>query len=225
MPDPEDRKLLLERFSTEAERHFKWLVTQYGCSHSFGFSRFDGYPGPSSLKAPDFNAIPGLFDFIVRFTDCHAVVDLHYGDRELIIETQVAYPSLERCFYVTELMVAAAIPLPEGEPGGAWVHTQSRIAKILEDSAAALKPHWELFREVRPELIDCALEQRGQRLMFAQAEQRRRDRESACTQASRRFHDRDFTGALRLLGPFIDDPDISASSRKVYELARKYTRS
>jgi hypothetical protein len=60
--------------------------------------------------------------------------------------------------------------------------------------------------------------------LFAQAEQRRIDRERASIQASAAFHAGRYAEAIRLLEPFRDDAELARSSKKLLELAESRLR-
>lgn len=221
MPKPEEHALLLRCFSERTRQAFAWMTTNFGCLHSEGYSRFDVYPGLCSLRQSDHTSVPSIFDFIVRFTDQQAVLELHYGDRELIIELSIVYPMIGQRFCPTELLRAASVPSSGSGSGGAWVHTQEHINRLVSEASMTLQSHWPLLREIHPKIIDRALELRGQKLAFDAAEQRRRDRESACIRASRLFHQGDFAGSRSVLLPYLKDVELGMSSRKLYELASK----
>ena len=218
-------KELLGQFSGLSAVALRFMETEFGCRRTEGFSQFDGYPGLCSLRVSDFSQIPGIFSYVVRYSDREAVFDLTYGDRELIIEPLIIYPVHNLRFYPTELLSAASIPQEDdGLSGGAWVQSVDYIERIVAAFATSLRRHWSFFRQPSIEVLDRALIQRGRRMRFAQDEQRRKDRERACIQASAAFHSGDHRKAVTLLMPFLTDPDFPKTSRKLYDLAGKHNQ-
>ena len=215
-------KELLGDFSRLSAAALSFLETDYGCRRAEGFSQFDGYPGLSSLRTSNFSNVPGIFSYVVRYSDKEAVLDISYGDRELLVEPLIIYPTHKLRFYPSELLSAAGITREAGTlSGGAWVQTREHMQSIVDQFAAALRPHWTVLRELKPQVLDRALIQRGRKMRFAQDEQRRKDSESACIQASTAFHSGDFRKAVALLTPFIGDADLPKTSQMLYELAAK----
>ena len=213
-------KYLLRCFSKRSMEVLKYLETKHGCTRTEGFSRFDQYPGPDSLRESDFSNVPGLFSYVVRYSAPSAILDLSYGDRELLVEGALIYPQHNLRFGVWELAAAAGIPVKDsGLSGGSWVQTVERMERVVDEFGSALRPHWPIFFEPSVELLDRALVQRGQRMRFDQDEQRGKDRESACIQASQAFHRRNYRKAIELLHPFLKHAELPNSSRKVYEKA------
>lgn len=171
---------LLRCFSESTTRALGFLESEYGCARNEGFSRFDGYPGPESLREADLENIPGIFSYIVRYSAELAVLDVSYGDRELLVEAVLIYPKHSLRFAPWELVSAGKIDAEISKLGGAnWVQTEDRMGKIIEDFAIALRPLWIFLSNIPHEAIDRALVQRGQRMRFAQEEERLKDRERA----------------------------------------------
>jgi len=213
---------LLRYFSQLSAVALRFLEADYFCRRVEGFSQFDGYPGQASLRTSDFSQAPGLFLYVVRYLDSDVILDFSYGDRELLIEPMLIYPAHQLRFYPSELLSAAGTPRAGNLSGGTWVRTRDYMEQIITEFAAFLRPHWPFLRQPGHEVLDRALVQRGRKMLFAQEEQRRRDRERACIQASEAFHARNHRRAIELLRPFLDDSDLPPASRKLYELASKY---
>ena len=70
-------------------------------------------------------------------------------------------------------------------------------------------------------MIDRARVLRGQRMDFAQEEQRRRNRERASIQASVAFHNGEYSEAMRLLEPYRDGDGLSRSSAMLLRMAKR----
>ena len=200
----------------------RFLETDHRCTRTEGFSRFDQFPGPESLRQSDLSKIPGIFSYVVRYSTESVLLDLSYGDRELWVESALIYPKHNLRFGAWELAAAASIPGEHrGFSGGIWVQTIERMERVVDEFSSALRPHGRMFSEPSLQVLDRALVQRGQRMRFAQDEQRRKDRESACIQASHAFHQGNHQKAVELLNPFLKDPELPNSSRKVYEKASR----
>lgn len=215
------RRELLRYFSRSTSAAFTFLEVDFSCLRSEGFSTFDGNGAPSSLRPSDFSEVPGLFMYVVRYRDQAAVLDLDYGDREMLIEEMIYYPDHQLRFYPTILLAAARIPRGQGGAGGMYVETVEYMERVVGGIASMIRNHWDFLRRPNPEVIDRALVLQGRKMRFAQEAQRRLDREKASIRASEAFHAGDFRKAVDLLAPFRDDASLSSASRRLYELALK----
>ena len=176
---------LLKCFSKRSAQAFQFLESDFGCARREGFSRFDQYPGPETLREPDFSKIPGLFSYVVRYSVPSAILDLSYGDREVFVEAVLIYPQHCLRFGAWEVATAAGIPAAtRGLSGGSWPETVNHMERVIDEFASALRPHAAILLQPSPEVLDRALVQRGQRMRFDEEEQRRKDRESACIAGS-----------------------------------------
>ena len=162
-----------------------------------------------------------FFWWINRFVIGGTVFEIGYGDREFLVETSVFYTSVSDRFAPWLLLSAAGVSEPQALSGAAWVLEPPFMIQTIENLAQGLRSHWKIISSPVPELIDRARVMLGRQMLFNQEEQRRRDRERACAQASLAFHAGRFADAERLREPFRKDPDLPPSSAKLYDMAKR----
>ena len=199
------------------------MATQ-GAHYTKGLSNFDGYPGPSSISPRKLSEVDNsLFWWVHRFEKRHTTFEIGYGDRELLIETMLYYKGIKDHFNPWEILEAARVPDKLIVTGEMWVHAPDFMKRIIIRISEGLIKHWGLLSSPSEEVIDRALVLRGKRMVFAQEEQHRQDRESACIKASAAFHAGDPIQAFRLLEPFEHDKELARSSKMILDIARKRT--
>ena len=190
-----------------------------------GESCFDRWPGPSTIKLRDYSDMDGrCFWWINRFVIGETIFEIGYGDRELLVETAVFYVGVPDRFTPWLLLSAAGVREPQTLSGASWVLELPFMIQTIDNLAQGLRSHWEIIRSPVPELIDRARVLLGRQMLFNQEEQRRRDRERACAQASLAFHAGRFAEAARLLEPFREDADLPPSSAKLHGMAKRRQR-
>ena len=170
---------LLNAFRDACESELKFLVSEHEARHETGFSTFEGRP---PILKEDSLPQSCLFWFISRYAWADFVLDIGYGDRELVIEPAAYYLAIGKRFSPWEILTATAIPKTEGISGATWVGTVGFVQRSVEALSRSIKLHWHAISCPEPQVIDRALQQRGQRILFAQEEQRRSDRYSAVKQ-------------------------------------------
>ena len=203
-------------------RHVGPFMASQRVRHTKGLSNFDGYPGPSSIKERHPSQVAsGLFWWINRFETARTTFDIGYGDREALVETMLYYRDIPDRFAPWELLEAAKLPDKLAVTGEMWVLDPDFMERVIRRIGEGVSLHWGLLSAPSNEIIDRARVLRGKRIMFAQEEQRRVDRERACIKASAAFHEGNTGEAVRLLEPFEQDDGFSRSSRMMLEMARK----
>jgi hypothetical protein len=213
---------LLESFDTSVREYFSPFMESHGARHSIGHSAFNGWPGPSSISKRSYQDLNGsFFWWINRFEFEGCTLDIGYGDREFIIEPMLYYRGIKDHFGPWELLSAATVPNPHVASGAAWVLSVDFMRKTIQSTSEGLIAHWTLLASPSHDMIDRALVMRGQRMVFAQEEQRRRDRERATIQASAAFHNGDYLEAIRLLEPYRDDDNLPRSSAMLLRIAKQ----
>lgn len=211
---------LLASFDASVREYLCPFMDSQGAAHSVGHCNFDGWPGPSSISKRTYQELKGsFFWWINRFELEGCTLDIGFGDREFLVEPMLYYRGIRDHFAPWELLSAGAIPNPQSASGAVWVLSVGFMKKTIESASAGLIEHWPLLASPSPDLIDRARVIRGQQRVFAQDEQRRRDRERASVQASAAFHNGDYSEAIRLLGPYRDDEDLPRSSALLLRLA------
>jgi hypothetical protein len=187
---PEDSVQLLNALDGAVRAHLAPQMLERGGIHTSGLSACDGYPGLCSLHSRDFSAVSGsFFWWIHRFTFPDSVLDVGFGDREFMVETSLFYPSIITRFAPWELLAAHQVPDSQAMSGNAWVLSADFMDRTIASISDGCTRHLPLLLRPDPKLIDRAQEMRGRRLIYAQQEQRKRDRERAVIQASRAFHE------------------------------------
>ena len=198
------------------------IFLSLGSKHESGESSFDGYRGPSSLLTRAFSDVVSRFYWwIHRFTLDKTVFEIGYGDRESIVETTIYYTGIQARFAPWELLLAAEVSDPHVMSGNAWVLTPDFMQRTISSISDGTRRYWHLLASPEPALVDRAQELRGRRLIFAQDEQRKRDRERAVLQASRAFHENRLDEAIKILDPYKDDQDLPRSSTMLLKAAMK----
>ena len=215
---------LLEVLDSAINAHVSPFMAAHGARHTTGLSNFDGYPGPSSITLRQHHNVGnGIFWWVNRFETGHTTFDIGYGDREALIETMLYYEGIKDRFAPWELLEAARVADKLTVTGEMWVHEPDFMKQVIARIGEGLTQHWSLLSSPSEEIIDRARVLRGKRMIFAQDEQRRRDRERACVKASTAFHAGNLGEAIKLLEPFEHDKELSRSSKMLLEIARKKT--
>jgi hypothetical protein len=213
---------LLEVLDSAINAHVSPFMAAQGARHTTGLSNFDGYPGPSSITLRQHSKVgDGIFWWVNRFETGRTTFDIGYGDREALIETMLYYEGIRDRFAPWELLEAARVPDKLTVTGEMWVHKPDFMKQVIARIGEGLTQHWGILSSPSEEIIDRALVLRGKRMIFAQEEQRRRDRERSCVKASIAFHAGNPTEAIRLLEPFEHDTELSRSSKMMLDLARR----
>lgn len=213
---------LLGAFDTAvAEKLLPFLVNK-GALHLVGESCHDAYLGPSSLKPRRYKELDGrFFWWINRFVIGNTTFEIGYGDREFLIEPTIFYVAIPDRFAPWELLSAAQVSNPHVVSGAAWVLAPDFVECVIDDMARGIERHWSILAAPEPQIIDRALVLRGKRMVFAQDEQRRKDRERASIQASAAFHAGHYAEAKSLLDPFRDDVQLAPSAAKILEMSER----
>lgn len=217
-----DSVQLLTALDRSVCQHLAPCLAEFGAIHSSGLSGCDGHPGECTLQNKEFSSVSGVFFWwIHRFASEDAVLDVGYGDREFIVETTIFYPSIQARFAPWELLLAHEVPDSQAMSGNVWVLTADFMERTIAALAEGTQKYWPKLLRPKPAIVDRARELRGRRLIYAQEEQRRRDRERASIQASRAFHENRMEEAIALLSPFENDEELPRSSRLLLEAAHK----
>ena len=191
-------------------------------AYESGMSGYDGYPGPCSLHRTPFTSIgQSFFWWVHRFSSDDAILDIGFGDREFIVETTLFYPTINARFAPWELLLAHKVSDSQAISGSAWVLSSDFMERTIAKMAGGIQKYWPVLSRPDPAIVDRAQELSGRRLIFAQEEQRTRDRERAIIQASRAFHENRFEEAVKLLAPFKNDDTLPRSSKMLFKLALK----
>jgi len=219
---PDNSVQLLTALDQAVTAHLCPYFAEENMAYESGLSSHDGYLGPSTLRHRSFASIRGSFFWWVhRFSSEDAILDVGFGDREFIVETTLFYPSIEARFSPWELLLAHEVHDPQALSGNTFVLTTDFMERTIASLAEGIRRYWEILSQPDPSIVDRAQELRGRRLIFAQEEQRRRDRERAAIQASRAFHENRLEEAVNLLAPYKDDEDLPRSSRMLLHVARR----
>jgi|APGre2960657404_1045060.scaffolds.fasta_scaffold49408_2 hypothetical protein len=219
---PDDSVQLLTALDRAVRQHLCPFFTARGASYTAGMSSYDGYPGPCTLKSKPFASVgQTFFWWIHRFSSSEAVLDIGFGDREFIVETTLFYPSINARFAPWELLLAHEVHDSQAMSGNAFVLTTDFMERTIIAMAEGIQTYWPILSVPDPVIVDRAQTLRGRRMIFAQEEQRKKDRERASIQASLAFHARRFGEAIKLLAPFKDDEELSRSSKMLLHVAQK----
>lgn len=213
---------LAKHFSWSTSRELQFLASEYGCTRSEGIWQPAGNQPLGELRVTDFVTVPGLYTYHVRYRDTSAVLDLTYGDKELILAARVFLPDYKLAFHIGLLLEAARIPRSSQDHLiGSHVGTPERIDTLVQTIAHAVRAHWPFLRRPTSAVLDRALVCLGRPMRFDRRAQREKDRESACIRASEAFHRGDRSLAAELLAPFLDDPALPEASLKLFRLASR----
>ena len=147
-------------------------------------------------------------------------LDIGYGDRESLVEAKVGYPALSLEHH-PGILAEAAGRNQGGLSGSAWVLELPFMRTTVEELATRLTDAWDLLEAPTEQTFDRAQQILGRRLIFAQEEQRRRDRQRDTIQASTAFHEGLYNRVVELLSPYADDNDFTDANRKMLALAKK----
>lgn len=213
---------LIASFDECIKKHLCPFMQSEGAKHTFGKSNFNGWKIPSSLSSVSYESVgDSLFWWINRFETDNCTLDISYGDREFLVETTLYYKGREDEFGSWEIMMGAQVPEPTSASGASCVSSVEFMEKVIFVVSEGIKTNWNLLSSPSHEVIDRARVLRGQRMIFAHEDQRTKDREKSCIQASAAFHGGDFEKAIQLLEPFENDDVLAASSAKLLAMAKQ----
>jgi hypothetical protein len=208
---------LLDTFEASVREGLDEFMLPRGASYESGFSRFEGQP--RKLKARS-DGIPGLFWYICRYSFPTMYLDMGFGDRESLVEAMVGYPTLGLEHHPG--ILAEAVGRNEGGLSGrAWVIELPFMRTTVEELTSRLKSIWDLLESPSEHVFDRAQQILGRRLIFAQQEQRHRDRQRDTIQASTAFHEGNFSRAVELLSRYERDDEFTEANKKMLALAKK----
>lgn len=217
---------LIASFDDFIKKYLCPFMQSEGVKHSVGKSNFDGLKTPSTLSSVSHESIGNsLFWWINRFETDKCTLDISYGDREFMVETTLYYKGIEGEFGVWEIMMGAQVPQPTSASGASFVSSVEFMDKVISKMSEGIKSNWELISSPSNDVIDRSRVLRGERMVFAQEEQRKKDREKACIQASTLFHSGEFDKAIQLLEPYEKDEDLTPSSAKLLVMAKQKNKT
>lgn len=217
---PASASELLDTFETSVKEGLDEFMLSRGFTYESGFSCFE--EDPSKLRSRG-NNIPGIYWFICRYSLPDVYLEIGFGDRESLVEPMLGYPAYGLKHHPT--IIAEACCSNQGGLGGANFVIELpfmgvTIAKLCE----GLRLQWDIFESPTPQVFDRAQEILGRRMIFAQEEQRCRDRKRDTIQASSAFHASDYEKAISLLTPYEQDSEFTNACRKMLTLAKKRGR-
>lgn len=213
---------LLAALDASVREHLCPFMQSKGATHAVGRSDCNGGPGPSSISKRTYQDLTGsFFCWINRFQIEGCTFDIEYGGREFILELMLYYKGAKDPFAPWEILSAATVPDPQVASGASWVLSVDSMKKMIQSTSSGIIAHWALLASPSHDMIDRARVMRRQRMVFAQEEQRRRDRERASIQASVAFHAGDYATAIRLLEPYCNDKDLPRSSAMLFRMAKQ----
>ena len=215
-------KELLAALDASVQDHLCPFMHFKRAAHTVGHSEFKGWPGPSSISKRAYQDLEGsFFWWINRFHIEGCTLDIGYGDRDFVLEPILYYQGVKDHFAPWELLSAANVRNPHVASGAAWILSVDFMKKTIRSTSEGLIAYWDILASPSHDIIDRARAMRGQRIVFAREEQRRRDRERASIQASVAFHNGEYSEAMRLLEPYRDDDDLSRSSAMLLRMAKR----
>ena len=208
---------LLDTLESEVKKELDQFLVPMGALYESGFSTFEGEPRRLKKRRTH---IPGLFWFISRYSLLDLYIEIGFGDREFLVEGRLHYPKLN-LMHSPAILAEAARRNETALGGRAFVLEVDFMTRTVQEICGGIKKHWDLFRSPSPQILDRAQEILGRRLIFAQEEQRKRDRDRASIRASGFFHQGDYRKTVELLAPFKSDSNLSKSASKMLVVAKK----
>lgn len=210
---------VLRCFSETSAGAFRFMETRFGCRRSKSLWMFDGDGAETSPRIPDFSRVRGIFSSVVRYSDTESTLDIGYGDRELLVDVRVIYPTHNAIFHPTDLLAAAGIDgADERSFGDGLVQSVDHMRRVVRNLAVSVEQYWPDLRHVRREMLERASVLVENRMRGDRAELRRADRDRACLQASEAFHAGRYSRAIELLTPYLTDHDLPPATRKLHAL-------
>ncbi len=198
------------------------FMSSYNAKESIGKSIFSQYPGPSDIQLVEYLTMDRIFFWwIHRFELKNTILDIGFGDKEFIVEPMLYYKGIKDRFAPWEILSAASVTNPHVASGEMWVGKINFMRDVIKNMTTGLKEHWVVLANPSSQIIDRALVLRGKRMIFAQEEQRKIDREKACIKAMEFFHAGKYAEAIKLIEPFKNDADLSRSASMMYGMAQK----
>jgi hypothetical protein len=208
---------LLDAFEQGVKNGLDSFLLPKGAVYESGFSMFEGRI--TRLKKRT-SQIPGLFWFLSRYSLPTLTLEIGYGDKEMLVEAKLHYPQYGVAY--PPALIAEAARTSEDGTAGAWCICElTKMRQTVASLCDGLKRQWHLFEHPGGELIDRVQRILARRLIVAEEEQRKRDRERDSIQAASAFHSRDYARIIALLSPYAADAELSKSSKMTLALAKK----
>jgi hypothetical protein len=215
-------ELLLDTFDSAIVEKLEPFFRPLNARHSVGESCHDASNAPCSLKRRRHSDLEGrFFWWINRFVVDDTTFEIGYGDREFEIVPTMFYAGIADRFAPWELLKAAGVSEPLVMSGEAFVLTPEFAVRVIHRLGDGLRNYWDLLSLPEAGRINRALAQRAERIVLAQQEQRRIERDRASIRASSAFHAGRFAEAHRLLEPYRNDTELARSSAKLLEIAER----
>lgn len=212
--DPLD--VLLDAFRRECDARLSFLEREHFARKEFGLSRGDA--PIARLDHYDGGGIASDFLAVQRYRLRNSVVEVTYGDKELIVVARIFFPNLGQGFGLFELLRAAGIDDPDAD-GDSLVESAEEVQRIVSALSTSLKGHFSLVASPDNEMIKRALDARrdGRRRESEAHRQAWLDR--ARNMAADEFRKQNYGRVVELLSPFEDI--LSEADKSKIGLARR----
>ena len=214
-PDPLD--VVLDTFWRECDAGLSFLENEYSARKEFGLSRGDA--PIAVLDEYKSGGIPAsLFLAVQRYRLQNSVIEITYGDKELIVLPRIFFPSQKQSFGWSELLRAAGIDDPDAT-GDILVQSAERMRRVISALSTSLQKHFPLIANPDEMMIASALD--------ARREERRRESEAhrqafldrARNMAADEFRKQNYERVVELLSPF--ENILSEADKSKIDLARR----
>lgn len=148
---------VLRCFSETSAEALRFMETRFGCRRSESLWMFDGEGTETSPRIPDYSRVRGIFSSVVRYSDAESMLDISYGDRELLVDVRVIYPTHNAIFHPIDLLAAAGIDgADERSFGDGLVQSVEHMRRVVLNLAGSIERHWPDLRRARAEVIQRA---------------------------------------------------------------------
>lgn len=155
-PDPLD--VVLDTFRWECDARLRFLESEHSARKEFGLSRGDA--PIAALEEYKSGGIPAsLFLAVQRYLLRDSVIEITYGDKELIVLPRIFFPSQKQSFGWFELLRAAGIDDPDAT-GDILVQTAERMQRVIATLSTSLQKHFLLITSPGETMIARALDAR-----------------------------------------------------------------
>ena len=208
--------VLLGTFRRECDARLSFLEREHSARKEFGLSRGDAPIASLDEYASD--RVPvALFLAIQRYRLPNSVVEITYGDKELIVLPRIFFPNLKQMFGLFELLRAAGIDDPDAN-GDILVQSAERMQRVISALSASLQKHFSLIANPDEKKIERALEARRDQRRRESEAHRQAFLERARNKAADEFRKQNYGRVVELLSPFEDI--LSEADKSKMRLAR-----
>jgi hypothetical protein len=214
-PDP--LNVVLDTFRRECDSRLSFLEREHSARKEFGLSRGDA-PLATLDEYKSDGILIALFLLVQRYRLRNSVVEITYGDKDLIVLPRIFFPPLGQSFGWFELLRAAGIDDPAAT-GDILVQSAEKMQRVVAALSTSLQKHFLLITSPDEPMIARALDARRDERRWESETHRQAFLERARNMAADEFRKQNYRKVVELLSPFEDI--LSEADKSKIGLARR----